>query len=144
VLYGRRTTALTWKQERTASAIAKFGRFWDRHYYRTYVEEPGQPAGYMSVQYEVTRNLEKQEHFEDVPVDAPFYRAKTLGTARDTKTDSRPAWVVSDGLYISARWPGDAHTFAKTFAEVLSRQQGEQGVSLRDPLQPAALLRSGR
>lgn len=123
VLYGRRTTALTWKLERAASAVAKFGRFWDPDYYRTYVEDRGQPIGYMSVQQEVTRNLEKQEHFEDVAVDDPFYRAKTSGTARDSKDDSRPAWVVSDGLYVSARWPGDAHTFARTFDEVLSRPQ---------------------
>jgi hypothetical protein len=27
--------------------------------------------------------------------------------------------VVRDGRYVSARWPGDAHTFAKTFDEVL-------------------------
>jgi hypothetical protein len=27
---------------------------------------------------------------------------------------------VRDSNYISARWPGDAHTFAKTFAAVLS------------------------
>jgi hypothetical protein len=29
------------------------------------------------------------------------------------------AWVVRDGNYISARWPGDVHTFARTFAELL-------------------------
>jgi hypothetical protein len=28
--------------------------------------------------------------------------------------------VVRDGNYVSARWPGDAHTFAKTFAAVLA------------------------
>jgi hypothetical protein len=27
--------------------------------------------------------------------------------------------VVRDGNYVSARWPGDAHTFAATFAAVL-------------------------
>jgi hypothetical protein len=26
---------------------------------------------------------------------------------------------VRDGSYVSARWPGDAHTFARTFCEVL-------------------------
>ena len=123
VLYGRRTTALTWKLERAASAVAKFGRFWDPDYYRTYVEERGQPTGYMSVQHEVTRYLEKQEHFEDVAPDDPFYRAKTSGTTRDSNDDSRPAWVVIDGSYVSARWPGDAHTFARTFDQVLSRPQ---------------------
>jgi hypothetical protein len=27
--------------------------------------------------------------------------------------------VVRDRNYVSARWPGDAHTFAKTFAGML-------------------------
>jgi putative intracellular protease/amidase len=39
-------------------------------------------------------------------------------------TDDRPAWVVRDGSYVTARWPGDAHTFAKTFAEVLGARPG--------------------
>jgi hypothetical protein len=26
---------------------------------------------------------------------------------------------VQDGNYVSARWPGDAHTFAQRFAELL-------------------------
>lgn len=120
VLHGRRTTALTWRQERTASALAHVGRFWDRRYYRTYPELPGQPAGYMSVEHEVTRALRRADDFLDVPADAPHRWAKTSGTKRDSPTDSRPAWVVRDGNYVSARWPGDAHTFAATFAELLS------------------------
>ena len=55
VLHGRRTTALTWSLERKAWGIARYSRFWDANYYRTYVEEPGQPWGYLSVQQEVTR-----------------------------------------------------------------------------------------
>ena len=57
VLYGHKTTALTWALERTAWRLTRITRFWDRDYYRTYTEEPGQPAGYMSVQSEVTRAL---------------------------------------------------------------------------------------
>lgn len=120
VLFGRRTTALTWKLEGAASAIARITRFWDPDYYRTYPDAPGQPKGYMSVQEEVTRNLESPAHFLDVPASAPDYRLKTAGTHRDSKADSRPAWVVRDGRYVSARWPGDAYSFAKSFAEVLS------------------------
>jgi hypothetical protein len=41
---------------------------------------------------------------------------------RDTFDDGRPAFVVRDGNYVSARWPGDAHTFAKVFAAVLSER----------------------
>jgi putative intracellular protease/amidase len=119
VLHGRRTTALTWALERRAWGLAMYTRFWDANYYRTYTEEPGQLYGYMSVQQEVTRALASKSDFEDVPRDAPYYRRKTSGRARDTLTDDRAAWVVRDGSYVSARWPGDVHTFARTFCEVL-------------------------
>ncbi len=119
VLYGRRTTALTWALERTAWRLTKFTRFWDRDYYRTYREEPGQPAGYMSVQSEVTRALEDPSDFCDVAKGSPHRRTKASGMARDTATDSRPAFVVDDGDYVSARWPGDSHTFAKVLSDKL-------------------------
>lgn len=119
VLYGRRTTALTWALERTAWRLARITRFWDRSYYRTYSEEPGQPSGYMSVQSEVTRALKNPTDFCDVEHGSPHWRMKTSGMARDTATDSRPAFVVDDGDYVSARWPGDTHTFAKVLSDKL-------------------------
>jgi putative intracellular protease/amidase len=122
VLHGRRTTALTWALERRAWGVARYTRFWDANYYRTYVEEPGQPWGYMSVQQEVTRALADPADFMDVTKETPDRRRKTSGRARDTLTDERPAWVVRDGSYVSARWPGDAFTFARAFAEVLGAQ----------------------
>jgi putative intracellular protease/amidase len=118
VLYGRRTTALTWALERTAWRLGRITRFWDRDYYRTYREEAGQPSGYMSVQSEVTRALQNSTDFCDVERGSPHWRTKTSGMARDSVTDTRPAFVVDDGSYVSARWPGDTHTFA----DVLSRK----------------------
>src|SRR6185437_6962551 len=119
VLYGRRTTALTWALERTAWNLTRLTRFCDRDYYRTYREELGQPPGYMSVQSEVTRALENPSDFRDVEKGSPHYRTKTSGMSRDTATDSRPAFVVDDGDYLSARWPGDTHTFAKVLSDKL-------------------------
>jgi putative intracellular protease/amidase len=119
VLYGRRTTSLTWALERTAWHLSRITRFWDRSYYRTYSEEPGQPAGYMSVQSEVTRALKNPTDFRDVERGSPHWRMKTSGMARDTATDSRPAFVVDDGDYVSARWPGDTHTFAAVLSQKL-------------------------
>ncbi|MCW8807715.1 MAG: type 1 glutamine amidotransferase domain-containing protein [Rhodanobacter sp.] len=116
VLHGRRTTTLTWALERKAWATARVTRFWDPHYYRTYREAPGQPAGYMSVQQEVTRALADPADFLDVPRDAPDYRRKTNGLARDSDADMAPAFVVRDGNYLSARWPGDVHRFAREFS----------------------------
>ena len=112
VLYGRKTTALTWDFERTAWRLTRVTRFWDPDYYRTYSEQSGDPAGYMSVEAEVTRALEDPKDFCNVPEDSPHRRKQTSGMVRDTATDSRPAFVVDDGRYISARWPGDTHTFA--------------------------------
>jgi putative intracellular protease/amidase len=119
VLYGHRTTALTWALERSAWRVARITRFWDPDYYRTYLEQSGQPDGFMSVQQEVTRALARAEDFMDVPADDPDYRRKTSGLQRDSLDDARPAFVVRDRNYVSARWPGDAHTFAKTFSDML-------------------------
>jgi putative intracellular protease/amidase len=118
VLYGYRTTALTWALEHGAWKVARITRFWDPDYYRTYLEQAEQPDGYMSVQQEVTRALARPEDFLDVPRGDPEYRRKTSGLQRDSMDDGRPAFVVRDRNYISARWPGDAHTFAKSFAEL--------------------------
>jgi putative intracellular protease/amidase len=121
VLHGRQTTALTWRLERAAWRLSRYaGRFWDRDYYRTYRERPDEPQGYWSVQAEVTRALARAEDFHDVPADAPHHLRKASGVLRDTPEDERPAFVVRDGNYLSARWPGDVHTFARTFAAMLN------------------------
>jgi len=119
VLYGYETTALTWALENSAWKLARITRFWDPNYYRTYLEQAGDPDGYMSVQQEVTRALATPADFLDVPKTEPQYRRKTSGLQRDSMDDARPAFVVQDRNYISARWSGDVHTFAKAFAGLL-------------------------
>lgn len=119
VLYGRKTTALTWALESSAASIARIARFWDPFYYRTYRDGPSQERGTMSVQAEVTRALAHPDDFLDVPKTSPDFRLKASGLHRDSSGNSRPAFVVQDGNYVSARWPGDVHTFAKTFAALL-------------------------
>jgi putative intracellular protease/amidase len=92
VLAGRRSTCLPSYMERAAyfSTFWKLGR-----YYRTY-------DAY--VQEEVEAALGDQGKFER----GPFELSK-----RGTETDDAPAFVVEDGQYVSARWPGDAYLFAK-------------------------------
>ena len=119
VLRGYQTTALSWAFENSAWSVARFTRFWDPDYYRTYPEQAGQPRGYMSVQQEVTRALARPGDFRDVPKNDPHHRRKTSGLVRDTMDDETPAFVVRDRNYVSARWPGDVHSFAKTFAGML-------------------------
>lgn len=83
------------------------------------MEEPGEAPGYRSVQAEVTRALTSPEDFLDIPAGNPDARRKTGGISRDRVDDAGPAFVVRDGSYFSARWPGDTHTSAKTFAALL-------------------------
>ncbi|MDQ2754856.1 MAG: type 1 glutamine amidotransferase domain-containing protein [Actinomycetota bacterium] len=120
VLHGRRTTSLTWSLERRAWNVARISRFWDPDYYRTYLEQPGQPHGHMGVEQEVTRALARATDFCDVVPGTPDAKLKSSGRARDSREDERPAFVVRDGPYLSARWPGDVHTFAKRFSAMLA------------------------
>lgn len=122
VLYGRRTTGLTWALEKSAWQLTRLTRFWDPHYYRTYPDGTGQPAGYMSVQQEVIRALADPQDFLDVPASSPDHRRQTSGLSRDRDTDLTPGFVVRDGRYVSARWPGDVHRFAREFARLLDEK----------------------
>jgi putative intracellular protease/amidase len=124
VLHGRRTTALTWQLESTAWNLTRFfARFWDPGYYRTYAEQAGDPPGYRGVQQEVTRALARPDDFLDVPVDDPAHFRKASGLFRDSSRDTSMSFVVRDGRYVSARWPGDVHAFAQVFADVLKTSQ---------------------
>ena len=88
-------------------------RFWDPFYHHTYRDGVGEAK--------ITRALRSASDYVDVDPNAPDYRRKTSGLDRDAPADPSPAWVVRDGNYVSARWPGDAYKFAKTFAELLAR-----------------------
>jgi putative intracellular protease/amidase len=121
VLHGRRTTALTWALEKKAWDTTRwFARFWDRNYYRTYPDRPGFPMGDMGVQAEVTRALATPGDFVDIGADTPQAWRKRSGLFRDRPGDDRAAFVVRDRNYLSARWPGDAHAFARAFVVLLA------------------------
>ncbi|MDR3479887.1 MAG: type 1 glutamine amidotransferase domain-containing protein [Burkholderiaceae bacterium] len=126
VLHGRKTTALTWQLERSAWHLTKyFARFWDPDYYRTYRESGSEAPGYWGVEQEIRRALASAADFVDVPADAAHRFRKASGMLRDRIDDARPAWVVRDGNYISARWPGDVHTWARQFVDMLNELKGE-------------------
>ncbi len=97
VLADRRTTCLPKYLERGAYYLTawKLGR-----YYRTY------PA---YVEDEVRAALD----------DPALFARGPLAVTRDTADDQRPAFVVQDGTYVSARWPGDAYLFAQKFKTLL-------------------------
>jgi putative intracellular protease/amidase len=124
VLFGRKTTALTWSMERLAGRVGRIVRWWDPNYYRTYPDDAGEAEGYRSVEAEVKRALAMPSDFQDVGAHDPDRRLKLSGRTRDRIENSRPAFVVRDRNYVSARWPGDAHTFANIFADVLEDAVG--------------------
>ena len=100
VIAQRFTTCLPKYMERAAWMVTawKLGS-----YYRTY------PA---YVQDEVTVALHDPSRF----VRGPFTLSR-----RGTAMSDSAAFAVRDGNYVSARWPGDAYLFAKTFVRILSQ-----------------------
>jgi putative intracellular protease/amidase len=100
VLAHSRTTCLPKYLEQMAYYLT----FWRLgRYYRTY------PA---YVEDEVKTALaHPDQQFQRGPMN--------LGGKRGTATDDSAAFVVEDGRYVSARWPGDAYLFAKKLIERL-------------------------
>ncbi len=93
VLFGRSTTCLLKSQELTAWVLTSL---WLKDYYRTYPE---------TVELEVKSYLASPNDFKAGPT--PLFR--------DSPKKLNRGFVVQDGNYISARWPGDAHLFATKF-----------------------------
>lgn len=96
VLYGHKTTALLKSQELTAWGMTAM---WLGSYYRTYPE---------TVEDEVKSTLASPDDF--LPGPPPLFR--------DSLDNLSRGFAVTSGNYISARWPGDTHTFARTFMEL--------------------------
>lgn len=95
VLAGATTTCLPKYMERSAYLLT----FWRLgRYYRTY------PA---YVEDEVKAALTDPA--------SQFVRGPRTLSQRGTAVDDGPAFVVEDGRYVSARWPGDAYQFARRF-----------------------------
>lgn len=96
VLARARTTCLPKYMERGAYLMTfwKLGR-----YYRTY------PA---YVEDEVRAALDDPK--------GQFERGPLVVSRRGSERDDVGAFIVEDGRYVSARWPGDAYLFARRFA----------------------------
>lgn len=96
-LYDRKTTALLASQEIAAWLLTCT---WLGNYYRTYSQ---------TVEAEVTSCLANPTNFLKGPT--PLLR--------DNPQSLSSGFVVQDGNYLSARWPGDAHLFGHTFLKML-------------------------
>ena len=102
ILYGRKTTALTKTMELSAWALTCL---WLGDYYRTYP---------VTVQEEVTAVLASPDDFIPGPT----------SILRDRPDKLSRGFVVRDGNYISARWPGDAHLFGTSFLQLFKEHGG--------------------
>jgi len=98
VLFGRCTTALPEFMELAAWRLT---RLWMGDYYRTYQ---------VTVQAEVTAALKDPGDF--------FTGPRSL--FRDSPGRIGRGFIVRDGNYLSARWPGDIHRYTKELIEMLN------------------------
>lgn len=102
ILYGRRTTSLLRVQEKCGHYLACCTA---GDHYRTYPE---------FLQDEVTAVLESPDHFKTGShLDHIIGRYGT-----DGKPDA--GFCVRDGNYVSCRWPGDAHKWARQLRDVIA------------------------
>ena len=99
LLHARRGTCLPKYLERTAYFLTawRHGRYYRT--YPTYVEDEGRAAIGALGDFEV----------------GPRVLSK-----RGSDTDDKPAFVVRDQNYLSARWPGDAYRIAKDLVQMLA------------------------
>jgi len=100
VLFGRKTAALTNFMELSAWWMTRWSL---GDYYRTYP---------ITVQDEVAASLAKPDDFQN----GPFW------LRRDTESKPERGFVVRDGNYLSARWPGDCHHFGQAYVQLLAEQ----------------------
>lgn len=101
VLYDYQTTSLLKGQELGAYYLTAM---WLRDYYRTYQ---------ITVEDEVKFALR----------DSSQFHSGGFSLRRDSLNNEKPAFVLQDRNYISARWPGDAYTFAKKFYQRLMKNE---------------------
>jgi len=103
VLYGRKTTALTKMMELTAWTLT---RLYLGDYYRTYP---------VTVEDEVRAALAQESDFIAGP----------MPIRRDSPDRPDIGFIVRDGNYLSARWPGDANRFGAKFAAMLRERRSQ-------------------
>jgi putative intracellular protease/amidase len=97
VLFGRKTTALLKRQELLAWQLTRLNL---GDYYRTYPE---------TVEDEVVASLESPNDFTQGP----------LPVLRDNMNNLSRGFILRDKNYLSARWPGDVHSFGLEFLKMV-------------------------
>jgi putative intracellular protease/amidase len=99
VIAESRTTCLPKYMERSAYLSTAWRR---GRYYRTY-------AAYVEDEVRAALN----------DPNVQFERGPHVLSKRGTAADDTPTFVVQDGRYVSARWPGDAYAFGRSLVDLL-------------------------
>jgi putative intracellular protease/amidase len=102
VLHGRKTTALPALNMELPAWLATSP--WLGSYYRTYSH---------TVETEVKAALARPQDFQHGPF-LPW---------RDSAHNLQPGFTVRDGNYLSARWPGDCHRYARDFVGMVKESR---------------------
>lgn len=102
VLFGRKTTGLTRRQELIAWTLTRWTL---DDYYRTYE---------LPMADELVSYLRAATDYDPGP-------GFPIPLRRDSDARLQDGFVVRDGSYLSARWPGDAHRFADELCKLLAR-----------------------
>ncbi len=97
VLFGRKTTGLTFTQELLAWLLTFL---WRGNYYRTYPQ---------FLESELKSFLKEKKDFYKGPL--PIFR--------DQENNLTPGFTMKDENYLSARWPGDIYNFSYQFLKML-------------------------
>jgi len=117
VLWGRKTTGLTRRQEILSYQLT---RPWLGDHYRTYET---------TVQDELTSILRSPNDYSTGP-------GFPVPLQRDSATNLRPGYTVLDGNYLSARWPGDVFKFSSDFLRLLTGKGADK--DCKSPSNPGA------
>jgi putative intracellular protease/amidase len=100
VLYGRKTTALTALNMELPAWLMTSP--WLGRYYRTYPQ---------TVEAEVKAQLQRPQDFDPGP----------LFPVRDSAANPQVGFTLRDGNYLSARWPGDCHRYARDLVALVQQ-----------------------
>ena len=104
VLWGKKTTGLTRRQELAAWHLT---RAWLGDYYRTYAT----PMADELISY-----LRAPSDYDPGP-------GYPIPLSRDSEAKPERGFVVRDGKYLSARWPGDAWRFSGALLSLLAESE---------------------
>ena len=75
---------------------------------------------YLGDYYLTYPGLTVEDEVKSVLVDESDFHEGPAPLGRDSPDDLSPGFYVRDGQYLSARWPGDAYSFAYQYVDMIN------------------------